>query len=448
MKDFFNKDAEFYFNYLKRTSQKKDSAREISSKIRTKKPLNILIIGGGSGEGDLSIIKNLNSGKIYYVDTSIFMFYFFLRNLEKTKVKGLSKADIKEFESEDYLPPKVDLILCINSIYFLNGWKENNLKNPLLKIFSSLKENGNCIIVIKSDGSDHCILKKIAGGGTSTGEVLRNLLSSLNIPYIMEKCNSSIDMSDCFDKRKFYPNPEGNKLLSFMFGGRWEKLNKTRKREIASELEKRVNWIKNKPILPTEYEHIWIRKIPTKDIHIEEKNILDVVDKNDKTIGKDHRRKIHRKGILHRESALLIFNEKGHVILTKRLADKRLDFSVSGHPISGESYEDCIMRETKEELSLNIEKRELKSLFKVRLCSRYPGRINDKFIHIFVLQKKIYPSEIIFDKNETISLESFKLSEFLAMSNKKYLGKSFLFCIRNPIFRKRVMEYGNRISKK
>jgi len=111
--EFSNEWCDIYFNYLRKTSQKEDSVREISSKLKLKGEPTILCVGGGSGEGDLEIIKNLDSNpRIYYVDPSRKMSSFFLKKLKELSLeKHLMKSDTERFESKNYAPPESDLIL-------------------------------------------------------------------------------------------------------------------------------------------------------------------------------------------------------------------------------------------------------------------------------------------------------------------------------------------------
>ena len=181
--------------------------------------------------------------------------------------------------------------------------------------------------------------------------------------------------------------------------------------------------------------------------HKEEKSILEVVDENDKIIGTEERSKIHTEGILHREAAAFIFNEKGQIMLPVRLVDKKYDFSVSGHPRPGENYADAMQRESKEELNIDFDKDELEPILKFRMCSRYPGRVNDKFVQIFAVQKKVMPPDIVFDTNEVVALESFELEDLTKLKEEN-VGKAFASCLQNKDFLKKVTEYGRRISKK
>ena len=102
--------------------------------------------------------------------------------------------------------------------------------------------------------------------------------------------------------------------------------------------------------------------------------MFDIVDFEDKVIGRASREEVHRQGFLHRSAHLLVFDEQGRVLLQKRSIEKdtfpeRWDSSVSGHVDSGEHYDECIVREAKEEIGLDLEEVPEK-LFKVEACQQ------------------------------------------------------------------------------
>jgi len=83
------------------------------------------------------------------------------------------------------------------------------------------------------------------------------------------------------------------------------------------------------------------------------------VDKNDNFLGLRPRSDFYKNHeLIHRSTNLLLFNNKGELLLQKRSNNKKwfpglYDFSASG-TVGDESYEECMKREIKEELGLNI----------------------------------------------------------------------------------------------
>ena len=82
--------------------------------------------------------------------------------------------------------------------------------------------------------------------------------------------------------------------------------------------------------------------------------LLDVVDENNNLIGiKEDKNIIHKKGLLHREIAVIIQNENGEYLVQKRSSNKKgapnMWSFTTGHVELGEDYETTAIREIKEE---------------------------------------------------------------------------------------------------
>ena len=104
----------------------------------------------------------------------------------------------------------------------------------------------------------------------------------------------------------------------------------------------------------------------------EDSEMLAVVDNDDQVIGARRRDDVHRLGLRHRASHVLIFDLAGRIFLQKRGLHKDnnpglWDSSVAGHVDNGESYDQCCMREIEEEIGIRlcyVPER----LFKVEAC--------------------------------------------------------------------------------
>ena len=88
--------------------------------------------------------------------------------------------------------------------------------------------------------------------------------------------------------------------------------------------------------------------------------IFDVVDDQDRVIGQRPRSEVHRLGLLHRSVHVLVFNAAGLMFLQKRSMHKDenpgvWDASISGHLDTGESYDQCAIRESREELGIILD---------------------------------------------------------------------------------------------
>ena len=100
--------------------------------------------------------------------------------------------------------------------------------------------------------------------------------------------------------------------------------------------------------------------------------IFDIVNDRDEVIGQAPRREVHARGLWHRAVHVLVFNDRGLVFLQKRSLRKDTapglwDSSSSGHVDTGEDYDDCAIRELREEIGLVVSSTPQR-LFKVSAC--------------------------------------------------------------------------------
>ncbi len=105
----------------------------------------------------------------------------------------------------------------------------------------------------------------------------------------------------------------------------------------------------------------------------ENSEILPVVDEHDRVIGAQRRDEVHRLGLRHRASHVLVFDLAGRLFLQKRGLHKDSnpglwDSSVAGHVDEGESYDQCCIREIKEEIGIQVGSVP-ERLFKVEACA-------------------------------------------------------------------------------
>jgi len=113
---------------------------------------------------------------------------------------------------------------------------------------------------------------------------------------------------------------------------------------------------------------------------------FDVVDNEDRVVGRRPGRECVRLGLLHRAIAILLFDENGAVYIQRR-ADwmgwypGHWTLSVMGHVSSGETYEQAAQRELAEELGVSCR---LKLIAKVKTPDwPYGGEVEREYLAIF-----------------------------------------------------------------
>ncbi len=113
--------------------------------------------------------------------------------------------------------------------------------------------------------------------------------------------------------------------------------------------------------------------------------IIDIVDQFNQIIGQEPRTYVHERGLLHRSVHGLVFNSSQQLFLQKRAYAKKInpglwDSSVGGHLHAGETYEQALVRETKEELNFIPENYQFLFQLSSRPITGY------EFIRVYAIQ--------------------------------------------------------------
>lgn len=109
-----------------------------------------------------------------------------------------------------------------------------------------------------------------------------------------------------------------------------------------------------------------------------------LVDEQDRQIGTEEKIAAHKQGLLHRAFSILIYNNKGEMLLQKRALEKYhagglWSNACCGHPNPGESVEHAVHRRLQEELGFDCELTPIESfIYKLPISN---GLTEHEYLH-------------------------------------------------------------------
>ena len=170
---------------------------------------------------------------------------------------------------------------------------------------------------------------------------------------------------------------------------------------------------------------------------INAEEIFSVVDENGNVIGKEKRSVCHNGSmILHPVVHIHIINSKKRLLLQKRRMDKDIqpgkwDTSIGGHIQYGESIEEAVLRESREEAGINVEIGKLKFLEKYVFQSEIERELSYSYVYF-------YDGKIVFQESEIETVNFFNYEELKQLirggKTTPNFNKEFELLERNKVF--------------
>lgn len=160
--------------------------------------------------------------------------------------------------------------------------------------------------------------------------------------------------------------------------------------------------------------HNFKRIQTSRTMALDTREMLLLVDENDKVVGKETKERCHDGGGLLHRAFMVVVAKEGEILLTRRSEGKRLwpgfwDGSVSSHVHEGETYEGSAQKRLREEL--HIECTDIRCLFKFHYQVPYGGAGAEHEICAVLVAR--HDGDIRPDSNEISSLKFMNPEDFM-----------------------------------
>ena len=164
--------------------------------------------------------------------------------------------------------------------------------------------------------------------------------------------------------------------------------------------------------------------------------MLDIFDKNYIHIGTSSKEDVHKLGLWHQVAGCIFLDSTENTILfqyknashNEVAHQNKIDLSVGGHILAGETIQNGIIREIKEESSLDILPEELDYIgYKTTNVDATPTYKIREFCHIFFLDKKFNLEELHSIDDEVLYYISFNIDElqdFILNKKESIIGNT------------------------
>lgn len=154
--------------------------------------------------------------------------------------------------------------------------------------------------------------------------------------------------------------------------------------------------------------------------------LIDIVDKNNKLTGQVEDRWVaSNKGLWRRIVSCWIMNEKGEVLLQKRTPNKKRNpnkwAKTGGQVDSGETVEEAIFREVKEELGIEISKEQIKVVDIYKSDDK-----SKRFVYNFIFVVNYEIKDYILQEEEVAEIKYVTIEDMELI--KKENDSNYTFC--------------------
>ena len=157
---------------------------------------------------------------------------------------------------------------------------------------------------------------------------------------------------------------------------------------------------------------------------------LDVLnEKGEKTGVAKSYADVHKEGLPHRSAHVWIFNSEKKLLIQKRASTRQSypehwDMSVEGHVSVGQTSLEAAIRETKEELGIDISDSSFKYLFSTEehVVLNNGSYINNEFQDVYLVQLDTPTPDIKFTDGEVSEIKWVSVEEFKDLLDNQKLN--------------------------
>lgn len=146
---------------------------------------------------------------------------------------------------------------------------------------------------------------------------------------------------------------------------------------------------------------------------------IDILNADGTSTGKRClKSEIHMKGHYHNTAHVWFYNANGEIFLAQRATSKTIcpliwDVSVAGHVDAGETIAHAAIRETREEIGIEITEKDLDKIGVYNCFQNYPNGIEDnEFHHTFIAKINYILDDLNLDKDEVAQVKFVTVPEF------------------------------------
>lgn len=157
--------------------------------------------------------------------------------------------------------------------------------------------------------------------------------------------------------------------------------------------------------------------------------LFDVLNENGEFTNKIAKREdCHKKGLWHKAVVVFIVsNDNQKILLQQRSSSKKLwpdlwDITAGGHVLSGELGYQAAIRETKEEIGIQLNKNDLEFIGATTSENKKGDIINRHFNEYYVVHNDLDINTITLQKEEVQDIKWFDKTEMIRRVHNNYEG--------------------------